>query len=72
MSGLTLCSRRGKRRRADMAIASISYRWPTGEAVDLIVDSNDGTSHPDLLDELVARVLTLYRETCVGSEDGDD
>ena len=43
-----------------MALASI---------VDLMVDSDDGMAHPDLLDELVARVLTLYRVTCV--EDGE-
>lgn len=52
-----------------MAIASIHYRWATGDEVDISLDSGDDTAHPDLLDELVSRVLTMYRSTCV---DGDD
>jgi hypothetical protein len=44
-----------------MALASITYRWPTGESVDLVVDSDDDTSHPDLLDELVTRVSAADR-----------
>lgn len=47
-----------------MALASITYHWSSGDSVDLIVDSDDGASHPDLLDELVQRVLALYRATC--------
>lgn len=46
-------------------MASITYRWADGSEVDLTVVS-DEPAHPDLLDELVARVLVLYRETCVG------
>lgn len=51
-----------------MAIASISQHWADGSYVDLIVDSDDNASHPDLLDEIVRRVLDLYRATCM---DGD-
>lgn len=51
-----------------MAKASIVYRWADGTEVLLEVDSGEDTAHPDLLDELVARVLGMYRETCV---DGD-
>lgn len=51
-----------------MAIASVRYQWASGDEVDLVLDSGDDTAHPDLLDELVARVLVMYREICVGDE----
>ena len=51
-----------------MATARIIYTWPDGSCVDLEVDSGDDTAHPDLLDELVRRVIVLYRETCVAGE----
>lgn len=47
-----------------MALASITYTWSDGTTVHLEVDSGEDTAHPDLLDELVNRVLSMYRETC--------
>ena len=55
-------------REVGMATARIIYTWPDGSCVDLEVDSGDDTAHPDLLDELVRRVIVLYRETCVAGE----
>lgn len=52
-----------------MALASITYSWPDGTTVHLEVDSGDDTAHPDLLDELVTRVIKLYQTTCVDGED---
>lgn len=51
-----------------MATARIKVIYPDDTIVHLEVDSGDDASHPDILDELVSRVLTLYRET-VGIEE---
>jgi hypothetical protein len=51
-----------------VALARITYTWADGTSVDLEVDSGDDAAHPDLLDELVRRVLVMYCETCVGGE----
>jgi hypothetical protein len=47
---------------ADMAYARIVHHWDPETATSLEVGS-DEAAHPDLLDELTARVLSLYRET---------
>lgn len=51
-----------------MALASMTYQWPDGTSIELVVDSDDGMAHPDLLDEVVRRVLVLYRAACVEGE----
>lgn len=51
-----------------MAVASIPQWYADGSHVDLVVDSDDNSTHPDLLDELVSRVLVLYREVCLEGE----
>jgi hypothetical protein len=53
-----------------VALASITTTYNDGSTVHLEVDGGDDTAHPDLLDELVNRVLVLYREVCVEGEDG--
>lgn len=51
-----------------MASARIIHSWADGSVTDLEVDSGDDAAHPDLLDELVCRVLAMYREVVVGDE----
>lgn len=51
-----------------MASARIIHSWADGSVTDLEVDSGDDAAHPDLLDELVARVLLMYREVVVGED----
>lgn len=52
-----------------MALASITTTYNDGSTVHLEVDGGDDTAHPDLLDEIVSRVLVLYREVCVEGEE---
>lgn len=45
-----------------MAYAQITYNWPDGSRVNVRVGTNDGDgAYPDLLAELNARALDLYR-----------
>jgi hypothetical protein len=52
-----------------MAYARIVHHWDAETATSIEVGS-DEAAHPDLLDELTARVLVLWRETC-GDREGE-
>jgi hypothetical protein len=52
--------------------ARIVHHWDAETATSIEVGT-DEPAHPDLLDELCARVLGLWRDTCgVGAEDEDE
>lgn len=54
-----------------MSVARITHQW-SDEAATVLEVEVDG-NHPDLLDELVSRVIRLWRETCAdaGGEVGE-
>jgi hypothetical protein len=43
--------------------AQITHRWADGTEIELEVGS-DEAAYPDVVSELVARVIDLYRATC--------
>ena len=49
--------------------AEIHHVWADGATTTLKL-STDSAPHPDLLDEIVTRIEGMWREVCVGEDDG--
>lgn len=58
---------RRQSRELVMAWAQIRYSWPDGSSVELEAGSHEA-GYPDELAELVARVIDMYRVTCMQAE----
>lgn len=54
----------------DVAYAKITYQWDD-DTVTVCEVGTDEPSHPDLLDELVKRVLTLWGVTVDADDEPD-
>jgi hypothetical protein len=51
--------------------ARITHHWDA-EAATVMEVGSDEPAHPDLLDEMVARVLTMWREAVGAAQDEGD